>query len=79
MRRVVFLALFCALGVAAPAQAATLNVSPNGSDSGSCTSAVPCKSLGRAYAVAASGDVVSVAPGTYPSQTVPSGSKFVTF
>ena len=79
MRRAVFLALFVGLGVAAPAQAATLNVSTNGSDSASCTSSAPCKTFSRAYAVAASGDVVSVAAGTYPPQSTPSGTKAVTF
>ena len=78
MRRAsIALALF--FGLAAPAQAKTLSVSPAGSDAAACTDAAPCKSLGRAYAVAAAGDVVQVANGTYPSQTVPSGSKAVTF
>ena len=57
MRRAVILALFACLGVAVPAsaQAATLNVSANGSDSTTCTASAPCKSLARAYSVAASG------------------------
>ena len=54
-------------------------VSAGGSDSAACTSAAPCRSLARGYAVASSGDVIGVAAGTYPSQTVPGGSKAVTF
>ena len=38
-----------------------------------CTSAAPCRSLARGYAVAAAGDVIGVAAGSYPSQTVPGG------
>ena len=79
MRRGICLALFFGLTIAAaPAQAATLNVTPNGSDSGSCTAAAPCKTFARAFAVAAAGDVVSVAAGQYGRQAV-SGSKAVTF
>jgi hypothetical protein len=75
----VILAFFLGLGVAAPAQAATLNVSTSGSDSASCSASAPCKTFERAYTVAASGDVISVAAGTYPLQTAPSGTKAVTF
>jgi hypothetical protein len=77
LRRALFLALF--FGVAAQAEAATLNVSPNGSDSGSCTSSDPCRTFARAYTVAAAGDVVQVAGGTYPRQDVPAGTKAITF
>jgi hypothetical protein len=77
--RVLLVALFFALTVIAPAQAATLNVSPAGSDAASCSQTSPCRSFARAYAVALSGDVVSVAAGTYPPQSTPSGSKAVTF
>ena len=78
MRRAsILLALF--FGITAQAQASTQYVTPSGSDTAACTSSAPCKSLARAYAVAVSGDVVSVAAGTYPAQTVPGGSKAVTF
>ena len=62
-----------------PPGPADVFVSPGGSDSAACTSAAPCRSLARGYAVAASGDVIGVAAGIYPSQTVPGGSKAVTF
>jgi chitodextrinase len=73
--------IVCAIffGLAAPAQAATHYVSASGNDGASCTQAAPCKSLQRGYAVAASGDTVQVAAGTYSAQTVPGGTKAVTF
>jgi len=45
-------------------------VAPTGSDSGPCTQAAPCRSFDRAYHVASPGDVVSIAPGSYPAQTI---------
>jgi hypothetical protein len=45
-------------------------VAPNGSDGGACTQAAPCASLDRAYHVAAPGQTVSIAAGTYPSEVV---------
>jgi hypothetical protein len=39
----------------------------------------PCAGFARAYRVASAGDVVSVAPGVYPRQEVPSGTKALTF
>jgi hypothetical protein len=71
-------ALVVMCGAAAPASAATRLVAPVGSDSGDCT-AVPCASLEHAYAVAGSGDVVSVAAGVYGEQHIPNGTKSVTF
>ena len=53
-----------------PSSDGSLYLSPTGSDSGSCTSALPCRSLDRAYRVAKPGQVVEVAGGTYPGQTV---------
>jgi hypothetical protein len=53
----------------APA-AGVLSLTPDGSDSGSCTRAAPCRSLGRAYRVAQPGQVVELAAGTYPGQTI---------
>ena len=64
---------------AAPASAATRYVATNGSDAAACSAQEPCKSLQRGYAVAATGDTVEVAAGTYAAQTVPSGTKAVTF
>jgi hypothetical protein len=49
---------------------ATLFVSPSGSDAGSCTKAAPCASFDRAYRTAKPGEVVELAGGTYPPQTV---------
>jgi chitodextrinase len=50
--------------------AATLFVSRAGSDGYPCTRAAPCASFDRAYAQALPGEVVEVAGGTYPSQTI---------
>jgi hypothetical protein len=49
----------------------TLYVAPGGSDKLDCTSAsAPCASLGGAYRKAAPGDVVLIAAGEYPAQTI---------
>ncbi len=45
-------------------------VSPGGSDSGQCTRAKACRSFNRAFQVARPGDVVEVAGGNYPEQTI---------
>ena len=58
---------------------ADLYISPTGSDSAGCTSAAPCASFTRAYNVAASGKVVQVGAGVYQWQTIPAGTKTVTF
>jgi hypothetical protein len=63
---------------ASAAEAATRQVAPGGSDAGDCVGA-PCASLGYAYGRSGAGDVVRVAAGVYGDQTVPSGSKAVTF
>ena len=42
-----------------------LFVSGSGSDAGVCSEVAPCRSLGRAYAVAKAGEVVRVAAGSY--------------
>ena len=61
---------------ACPVVVADHYVSTSGSDAGSCTQAAPCATLARAYAVSSGGQTVSVAPGTYPGQTIPAdGSK----
>lgn len=54
----------------AATSAATLYVSPTGSDSAACTSTAPCKSFNAAYQRALPGDTVSVAAGTYGNQTI---------
>jgi hypothetical protein len=53
-----------------PDVAATRFVKADGSDSGSCSASSPCRSFNRAYEVAAPGEVVDVAGGTYPTQRV---------
>jgi chitodextrinase len=50
---------------------AGLFVSVSGSDAGSCSQAQPCRSFERAYRVASPGQVVEVAAGTYPEQSIP--------
>ena len=79
MRRAVCLAFFLSMAFAGSAQAATLNISPSGSDSAACTAAAPCKTFARAYSLAANGDVVSVAAGRYTGDHVVQGNKAVTF
>jgi hypothetical protein len=49
---------------------ASFFVAPNGSDSNPCTQALPCKSFDRGYHVAAPGQVIEVAGGSYPEQNV---------
>jgi chitodextrinase len=55
---------------ACAATGASAFVATGGSDSGSCTQSAPCKTFGRAYKVAQPGQVVEVAGGTYPQQTI---------
>jgi hypothetical protein len=57
-------------GGAADRAPASRFVSPGGSDAGDCTSASPCRTFDRGYQVAAPGDTVEIAAGTYPSQTL---------
>jgi len=66
------LAVGLLLGASAAAQTppGALFLTPDGSDSGSCTRPAPCRSLGRAYRVAQPGQVVELAAGTYPGQTI---------
>jgi chitodextrinase len=54
----------------APSTNASVYVSTSGSDSNACTQSAPCKTFNRAYRVAQPGQVVEVAGGTYPSQTI---------
>lgn len=59
----IVLAAMCA--TAAAASARTLYVSTHGNDHHACTKAAPCKTISHAMKVAAKGDTVSVAKGTY--------------
>src|SRR3954451_22932014 len=51
-----------------------LHVSPQGSDSASCTAESPCKSLDRAYHRAAPGQTVRMDGGTYDPQAITADS-----
>ncbi len=53
-----------------PASGASVYVSTTGSDSGSCTATAPCLSFNRAYHVASAGQVVQVAAGSYPDESL---------
>lgn len=55
---------------AGPTSAASVFISPTGSDTALCTKTSPCASLNRAYIAARPGATVDVAPGTYPGQTL---------
>ncbi len=52
------------------AKPAQLFVSTTGSDSGACTNSDPCATFNRAFHVAKPGQIVEVAAGTYPTQTI---------
>jgi hypothetical protein len=52
------------------AAAASVFVSPAGDDANPCTAAQPCRTLDAAYWEADPGQVVEVAAGTYPAQTI---------
>jgi hypothetical protein len=60
----------CATRSAAANASDVLAVAPTGSDGNPCTEASPCRSFDRAYHVAKPGQVVIVAPGSYPEQKV---------
>ena len=56
---------------AAPLTRASVFVAPDGSDARSCrTRATACASFGRAYRVATPGQIVEVAGGRYPAQSI---------
>jgi hypothetical protein len=55
---------------ACPVVAADHYVATSGNDAGQCTQAAPCATFGRAYRVSSAGQTVSVAPGSYPGQTI---------
>ena len=66
-----------------PSGSASVFVSSSGSDANACSQAAPCKTFDRAYRVAACGATVSVAGGTYPSQSINAPEKecssYITF
>jgi hypothetical protein len=64
------IAVLVALVLCAPASAATLHLSPVGSDGNPCTAAAPCRSFDRGYQAAAPGDTVLVAAGAYGDQKI---------
>ena len=72
---VLLFSLVVVLSAAVSAQAATLYVSPSGSDSAACTSSAPCGSFERAYSVAAAGDVVEIRAGSYGGQDIDAAPK----
>jgi chitodextrinase len=53
-----------------PPSMANIFVSPSGNDANACTQSAPCKSFDRGYRAAQPGDVVQIAGGTYPDQTI---------
>jgi hypothetical protein len=66
--------LVLAAAIAPATAAADRYVSTSGSG-GSCTAAAPCGSFNAAYAVAAPGEVVHVAGGSYGGQSLNAGAK----
>ncbi len=65
-------------GLIAPPEPAAASpsvfVTPSGNDGGGCTAAAPCATFDRAYKVAKPGQVVQVAGGSYPTQTLTADS-----
>ena len=55
---------------APPTGSADLFLAAGGSDAAACSVAAPCKTLNRAYQVAAPGDIVQLAAGSYGNQTI---------
>lgn len=55
---------------ACPASAASVFVSPTGSDANPCTQLAPCLTFNRAYRLALPGQVVEVAGGSYGAQKI---------
>ncbi len=58
--------------------AASIFLSPTGSDSNGCSSSAPCLTMARAYSLAKAGSVVQLAAGTYGVQTLSSNNPSVT-
>jgi hypothetical protein len=55
---------------AAKRKPASVFLSPAGSDQAGCTRKAPCRSLGRAYRRARPGQIVELAAGDYPEQSI---------
>jgi hypothetical protein len=53
-----------------PSGSADLFLAAAGSDTAACTASAPCRSLDRAYQLAAPGDVVELAAGSYGNQAI---------
>jgi hypothetical protein len=53
-----------------PASTAAVFLSPAGDDAAACTTAAPCRTIGRGFRAAAPGQVVEMAAGTYAGGTV---------
>lgn len=67
-RRTLLVTAFLALGIAAPASAATLNVSKSGADTPGCGPTTPCATIQQAVTNAAANDTIQVAAGRYIEQ-----------
>ncbi len=63
------------LFAAIPAVANTLYVAKTGNDSSPCTQSSPCATFNRAFEVAAGGDTVQVADGSYAAQHISGSAK----
>lgn len=63
--RAVLLGCLLSVAVAAPASAATVNVSPDGADSSCARDGSPCRTLTRAVSLAEDGDTIRLAKGGY--------------
>jgi len=62
-------------GFGSPSATTVRFVAANGSDARQCTQSAPCASFNRAWQLAQPGDVVEVAGGSYPGQTLAPASK----
>lgn len=69
MKKLLCTALFL-FAIVSSAGAATWSVTPAGTDANPCTYALPCKTLNRAYHIAAPGDTVYVSAGSYSGETI---------
>lgn len=67
---VLALVLTTLLGDVAAAAPPPLAVSPTGSDTSACVSSSPCRTFDRAYRLASPGQLVRVAAGAYPAQSI---------
>ena len=70
-------ALLASPSVRSQGPAATVFVSPDGSDAGACTNSSPCATFGRAYRLASPGTVIEVMGGGYGRQVITRAAKTV--